>query len=112
MQVIEEKADEGSSFFPTVAFMDELNDPFTPDTLYWKLTDLFGNVINGRTQVTVASPDDTLTLQLSGGDLDVVGNDIAARIITCWGTYTSVLYGAGKSFSLQARFDIQPRIGG
>jgi hypothetical protein len=112
MQNIELVADEGSSYFPTVEFLDELGDPFTPSTLYWKLTDLHGNIINGRDAVNVASPDDTLTLQLGAADLAVTGDEIAARIITCWGTYTSISYGAGKNFSLQAKFNIQPRVGG
>jgi hypothetical protein len=55
MQIIEEIAEEGSSFFPTIAFLDEAGAAMTPTLLHWKLTDMQGNVINPRSQVDVES---------------------------------------------------------
>ena len=112
MQIIEEIADEGSSFYPTVEFINEDGAAFTPSALYWKLTDVRGNVINSRTQVTVGSPSTSLTFALTGNDLTVLGDNPVARIITVWGTYVSTTYGAGMTFSFQAVFNIQPRVGG
>lgn len=112
MQIIEEIAEEGSSFYPAVEFVDEDGAAFTPSTLYWKLTDLRGNVINSRSQVTVAVPSTSLSINLTGADLDVLGDNIVSRVITVWGTYISTTFGAGQSFSFQAQFNIQPRVGG
>lgn len=112
MQIIEETAKEGSSFYPTVEFIDEDGAAFTPTTLYWKLTDLRGNVINSRSQVTVGAPSTSLSLNLTGNDLAVLGDNIASRVITVWGTYVSTTFGAGQAFSFQAQFNIQPRVGG
>lgn len=112
MQIIEEIAEEGSSFYPTIAFMDEFGAAVTPTVLHWKLTDMFGNVINSRSQVEVASPGTSLALALAGADLDALGNDVVSRLITVWGTYTSTAFGAGMTFLFQAKFNIQPRVGG
>ncbi|OGO40601.1 MAG: hypothetical protein A2Z04_04430 [Chloroflexi bacterium RBG_16_57_9] len=112
MQQIEEIAEEGSSFYPTIEFLDEAGAAMTPTLLHWKLTDMKGNVINSRTQVEVAAPATSLTLPLGGGDLDVLGNDVIERLITAWGTYTSSTHGAGQTFLFQFKFNIQPRVGG
>ena len=112
MYMIEELADEGSSFYPTVTFDDELGQSMTPSTLFWKLTDPMGNVINSRSAVTVAVPASSVTIALGGADLEVLGDHVATRIITLWGTYTSSNHGAGRPFTFQAQFNIQPRIGG
>lgn len=112
MQVIEEVANEGSSFYPTITFEDEHGQAMTPNTLKWKLTDPAGNVVNNRSEVTVSSPSTSLTIALGGADLDVIGDHLAARIITLWGTFTSSTHGAGQTFSFQVMFHIQPRVGG
>jgi len=112
MQVIEEIAEEGSSFYPTIYFYMEDGDPLTPDTLNWSLKDINGNTINNREQVQVNSPGNHIHLSLGGDDLKVDGNDIAARVITLWGTYTSAVYGAGRPFLFQVKFNVQPKVGG
>jgi hypothetical protein len=112
MQVIEEVANEGSSFYPTITFQDENGQDMTPDTLKWKLTDPAGNVVNGRSEVTVGAPSTSITIALGGADLDVLGDHVAARVLTLWGTYTSTTHGSGQPFTFQALFNIQPRIGG
>jgi hypothetical protein len=112
MQVIEDVANEGSSFYPTISFLDENGQAMTPDTLKWKLTDPSGNVVNGRSEVTESSPSTSLTIALGGADLDVLGDHTAARILTLWGTYTSSTHGAGRPFTFQVMFNIQPSVGG
>lgn len=111
MLVIEELAEEGSSFYPRIDFYDEDGAAMTPDTLYWSLTDMAGNVINARSAVVVSVPSTYLTLKLSGDDLKVEGDDIASRLITYYGTYTSSTHGSGRPFLFQTKFNIQPRIG-
>jgi len=112
MQIIEEVADEGSSFYPTVSFFNEDGGAFTPTTLTWKLTDMRGNVVNSRSAVVVGAPSTTLALELTGADLEVIGDNVVSRLITVWGTYVSATYGSGQPFSYQAMFNIQPRVGG
>ena len=83
---------EKSSYFPIVSFFDE--DVATEDvkTLTWTLTDIFGNIINGRDAVVVANPSSVETVVLSDGDLAVFGdNDRLQRLITFEATYDSDL---------------------
>jgi len=112
MQIIEEIANEGSSFFPTIEFFDELNVAMTPDTLFWDLTDLAGNIINERERIEVSSPGTSLTLALTGDDLDAMGDDVATRILNLYGTYTSSVHGSGMTFLFQAQFSVKPKVGG
>jgi hypothetical protein len=113
MQIIEEMADEGSSFYLQFSFYDEQipAQAFVPDTLFWSLTDMHGNAINSRSAVTVAVPASTLSIALTGADLAILGNDIGARIITIWGTWTSGTFGANQTLLFQTQFNIQPRVG-
>jgi len=111
MQIIEEIANEGSSFYPTIYFWDEEGAAMTPTTLYWSLTDMNGNVINSRSAVNVAAPGTSLTIALGSADLVVLGNDIASRLITTYGTFTSGTHGAGQTFLFQAKFNIHPKVG-
>ena len=104
------RAEEGSSFYPTMYFYDEDGVAMTPTTLYWKLTDLEGNII--RATVTVGAPSTSLTVALTGTDLSCLGNDMTARLWTVWGTFNSGTHGAGQAFLFQAKFNIQPTIGG
>jgi hypothetical protein len=107
-------ADEGSSFYLQFSFLDEQIPPvaFVPDTLFWALTDMNGNAINSRSSVTVSVPASTLSIALTGADLNLAGNDIGARLITIWGTWTSGTFGANQTLLFQAQFNVQPRVGG
>jgi len=83
---------EKSSYFPIAAFSDEDDAPEDVKTLTWTLTDIFGNIINGRDAVVVANPSSTETIVLSDGDLAVFGdNDRLKRLITFEATYDSDL---------------------
>jgi hypothetical protein len=52
-----------------------------------------------------------LTIALGSADLVVLGNDIASRLITAYGTFTSGTHGAGQTFLFQAKFNIHPKVG-
>lgn len=112
MHVFEEVADEHGVYYPRIAFVDENGNPFTPDALFWSLTDLDGKPINGRLDIEVDPPENPLELVLSGADLAAMGDHLVARILTFSGEYTSFVHGSEQPFSFQARFNIQPRVGG
>ena len=86
------KAEEESTYIVQVAFKDEDGNAVVPDTVYWKLTDSDGNVINSRSAVSV-TPGLTVDITLSGDDLAVVSGKGSnkMRVLTVWGTYDSDL---------------------
>lgn len=110
MIVLTTTADEQSVYWITVNFWDEDDNAVAPDTATWTLSDLKGNLINSREDVAIDTPESSETLELSGNDLAVNGNDIIQRIVTLEGTYTSVNHGANKPFKFQIRFPIEPVI--
>jgi len=69
-----------------------------------------GNVINAREDVAISTPEVEETIEFSGDDLAVDGNDIVNRLITLEGTYTSDTFGADKPFKIQIQFPVEPAI--
>lgn len=110
MIVLTTAANEQSVYWITVGFLDEDNNAMAPDVATWTLTDLKGNIINAREDVSIVTPETSEVLELSGNDLKVDGNDIVERLVTIEGTYTSVNYGASKPFKIQIKFPIEPII--
>ena len=86
------KAEEESTYIVQITFKDEDGNAVVPNSIYWKLTDSDGNVINSRNMESIAVAS-TINITLSGDDLVVVtakGSN-KKRIITVWGTYDSDL---------------------
>lgn len=110
MIVLTTPANEQSVYWVTIGFLDEDNNAMAPDVATWTLTDLEGNIINSKEDEPITTPDTEETLEFSGDDLAVDGNDIVQRLITLEGTYTSVNYGASKPFKFQIQFPIEPTI--
>jgi hypothetical protein len=110
MIVLTTPANEQSIFWITIGFLDEDNNAMSPDVATWTLTDLKGNTINAKEDESIVTPETSETVELSGDDLAVDGNDIVQRLLTLEGTYTSVNYGAGKPFKFQIQFSIEPVI--
>ena len=110
MIVLTTVANEKSVYWITVAFLDEDNAAMAPDVCTWTLTDMEGNIINSREDVSITTPETSETLELSGDDLAVDGNDIVNRLITLEGTYTSDTHGAEKPFKIQISFPVEPAI--
>jgi len=108
MIVLSDTANEQSSYWVAVDFLDESNNAMAPDVATWTLTDLAGNLINSREDVSIVTPETDEAIELTGDDLVVDGNDIVQRILTIEGTYTSVTYGASKPFKFQIKFPIEP----
>ncbi|HDM76324.1 MAG TPA: hypothetical protein ENG51_07620 [Deltaproteobacteria bacterium] len=81
---------EKSTFVITVAFQDEQGNSVTPNELTWTLTDMNGNVINNRDQVSI-TPASSVDIVLSGDDLALEGDAPELRVLTVEGTYSSDL---------------------
>jgi len=65
---------EESSIFVSAAFTDEDDVAVTPNVVTWTLSDVSGNVINSRSDVSV-TPDTTVTVLLEGDDLPWSGSN-------------------------------------
>ena len=103
-----EYAVEKSTFIVTLTFKDENNDPVTPATGTWTLTDEDGTVINSRENVVISSLDTSVDVVLSGDDLAVsseFGGISEMRIFTFEGTYNSDL-GSGLPLRDQLTFPV------
>lgn len=108
MHVLTTPANEQGVYWITVGYLDEDNNAMAPDTATWTLTDLEGSVINTREDEEIETPTTEDTIELSGLDLAVDGNDIVQRLVTIEGTYTSETFGASKPFKIQIKFPIEP----
>ena len=72
---------EKSTFAIVSAFTDEDGDAVTPDSITWTLCDDSGTVINNLEDQAVSSPAASVTIVLSGDDLQVLDetNDFEIR---------------------------------
>ena len=86
---------EESTAAITITFTDTAGNAFVPDTLKWTLTDDLGVVINEREQVVIAAMASSITIVLSGDDLQIQDREAAdetvTRKVTFEGTYDSEL---------------------
>lgn len=96
----EDTAPEKSTIGIKVDFVDEDGTALAPDTMTWTLTSrparaVAAEIINGRQDVTVASPSESNTVVLSGNDLAFLTSEdeevLAERVFTVEFTYTSTL---------------------
>ena len=103
-----EYAVEKSTYVVTLAFLDEDNDPVTPATGTWTLTDANGTVINSREDVAISGLDSSIDIVLSGDDLAIsagFSGNSELRIFTFEGTYNSDL-GVGLPLRDQLEFPV------
>ena len=101
--VLTKKAVEGSTFVVTLSFTDENGQSVVPNTLSFSLTDLRGNFINDRKNISI-TPAASVDILLSGADLMVT--DGKKRILYISGTYNS---DAGNNLPLkdEVNFEIE-----
>ena len=64
-------ATDQSSYVVKVDFTDESGDAVTPTAATWTLTDGNEDLVNSREDVTISSLAATISIPLSGADLDV-----------------------------------------
>jgi len=113
MDILAKTAKERSTYYVTVGFFDENDAPFVPSEVYWKLTDMAGNIVNERdaVQIPLLDLDVTITIELTGEDLRNRSDAVAARLITVYGLYDSITYGTDKVFRQQCLLNIEPELG-
>jgi len=91
--LINDKANERSTYVLTITFKDEDNDVVIPNasSIKWTLTDSEGNIVNGRDQVSIVSAS-TIRIILTGLDL-AIGGDLldTERKLLIEATYDSSL---------------------
>jgi hypothetical protein len=98
----EETAIEKSTYIITVSFTDEFDAAVVPKSLTWSLSDIFGNVINTRTAISI-TPAASVTIVLYGDDLVALSNGTLERVLTIEGTYDSI-YGNNLPIKDQLTF--------
>lgn len=101
---LQEHADEEATFIVPVQFLDEDDNPVTPNAgLKWHLTDKFGKVINSRKDVAL-TPGTSVDIVLEGADLVILqGHAEELRVLTVEGTYDSSA-GTGLPLKIETRF--------
>jgi PHD/YefM family antitoxin component YafN of YafNO toxin-antitoxin module len=106
MIILSGKATEKSSVGIKFTFTKEDGTSPTIDSMTWTLTDMSGNIINDREQVSVTSPTAEQTIILSGDDLalSVQDNDYEWRVLTIEATYTPISGGSSVPLRESARF--------
>lgn len=77
---------ERSTVALVASFRDEAGELITPTVINWSLTDGDGNVINERSEIDV-SPDNSITVVLSGDDLALTAGDDGRRQVVIRATY-------------------------
>ena len=107
---LSEYAREEGTYGVELTFTDEDGDALTPDTLTWSLSQTDGTIVNSRSGV-VLTPASTVTITLTGSDLETFGeDDNRLRRVTIIGTYTSDL-GSGVPLSAECEFVVCDLVG-
>jgi len=100
--------EEGSCGIVFSFFDTDGSTPVTPlSPLTWTLTNVKGEVINSRQDVSI-SPASEVTVVLNGDDLVLPENGIVDRVVTIEGTYNSSTLGSGVNLKTKHTFPIKP----
>ena len=102
---IDAHAREEGTFVIQATFADEDDAGVVCDTLTWTLSDMDGNVLNGRSEVAITPSATTETIVLFGTDLSMVASQTNERLLTLHWTYSSS-YGTNLPANEQATFMI------
>ena len=85
--------------------VDEAGAGIVVDSFKWTLSDMDGNVLNGRSSVSATATGTTVSVVLSGTDLSIVSGQTNERLFTVVWTYSSS-YGTNLPANDQAIFVI------
>ena len=97
------EAVNGSTYIIQASFTDEDGIAVVPESIVWSLTDINGNIINSRDDVSI-TPGSEVDIILSGDDLLVF--DGLERIITIEAVYESAISIDPLPLVQQAKFTI------
>lgn len=103
-------AKERSTLAVICSFTDEDDAAVVPNSIKWSLTDESGTVINSRDQVVVGSPASSITIVLSGADLQILtaeaAQEYAKRSLVIEAEYDSSL-GSSLPLTDQLNFVVE-----
>jgi hypothetical protein len=83
------KADEGSTYVVRATYYDEDDNPVTPDSVQWTLTDGGGVIVNGRENVAIVAPGLYNDIVLGAADLRCKGGRDETRVMVLEYVYDS-----------------------
>lgn len=104
-QVLDELAEERSTYSIVAEFSDEAGNPMAPNVLYWSLYKGRDVVVNNRYQIGI-TPAASVEIVLSGADLALVRGETRNRVLIIEGTYDSDV-GLGLPLKDAVRFTIK-----
>jgi hypothetical protein len=104
------KAKEGSTYIITTTFKDENGDTVVPVSASWSLFDSNYSVVNSRLDVAMI-PATSVSVVLSGADLNYIPITKAKRFFVVKGIYNSSTYGNNLPINDECIFEIDPLIG-
>lgn len=100
-------AKEGSTYTIKVQFTDQDGDAATPKSATWTLKDSDGNVVNGRSGVSISALDATVYITISGNDLTANGKKMEELTITINAVYDSITYGNDLPLVTQSHISVE-----
>jgi len=105
-EYLTDKAIEKSTFAITAAFTDSAGNAVVPNSLTWSLADRDGTIINSREDEAIATPAASVTVVLSGDDLELDDPDNPVRVFLIQGDYDDPVLGSGLPIKEEAIFEI------
>ena len=103
---------ERSTIAFTISFFDENDDPVTPTSATWTLTDQDGTVINSRSDVVISSLAEEVTIVLSGADTALTSDsDVGTRRLLVEAVYNSATLGNGLPLNDEQGFKVKDLTG-
>lgn len=107
-EMLEDIAEEQGTYVVNCSFKDEDGEDVIPTSIKWTLTTVGGEVVNERSDVSVASPAASVDLVLSGADLQLLSHkeSFSSRILTIKALYNSSL-GNGLPLNKAVRFKVR-----
>lgn len=78
--LLDSYAIENSTFAIGAAFTDDAGDDVIPSAITWTLCDAAANIINSLKDETVDTPAASITIVLSGADLQILDEKNASEI--------------------------------